>query len=270
MRQKGRPGTTSINKEPVQWSGEKQKSLQDQLVGRWAEDNWLFTPSDPTRSPRYLRFTLGSPSLKTEVKYAIWKKFDTDRCKINSCQDALIAGLTLLIEWLNHYSPPVQSFMEKTLKEWELSFRDYLEQSGCFKLRKARVLRANQEYVEYSCEDRRINLLRQIFATTREAYDERPEIEREIWDLRKMGLAVNLAGGIRLLNFTLIAQPWLCCLTREFMKYNIAINSPGDCYAKLAYVLKFSEFLTKRYPEALISTPAIDRALMVQYIRFLR
>jgi integrase/recombinase XerD len=54
------------------------------------------------------------------------------------------------------------------------------------------------------------------------------------------------------------------------MKYNIAVNSPGDCYAKLGYVLKFSEFLTERCPEAHMSKPTIDRALMVQYMRFLR
>ncbi len=259
-----------MNSEPVQWSEEKQKALQELLVGSWAEDTWIFTPSNRKRSTRYLRFMLSSPSLKTEVKYAIWKKFDTGRCKINADHGEFVTSLTLLMEWLNHYTPSIQSLMEKTLEEWELSFRDYLKQSGHFKHRKKKSLLANQEYIEYAAEDRRITLLRQIFATIREAYDDRPETEREIWDMRKMGLAVNLAGGIRLLNFTLIAQPWLRCLTREFMKYNIVVNSPGDCYAKLEHVLKFSEFLTKRYPEALISTPAIDRALMVQYIRFLR
>jgi len=259
-----------MNNEPVQWSEEKQKSLQDLLVGRWAEDIWIFTPSNEKRRPSYLRFTLNSPSLKAEIKYALWNKFDTGRRKINARHDDLIAGLSLIMEWLNHYTPPVQSLMEKALAEWELSFREYLKQSGRFKYRKDKALLANQEFVERIAEDRRITLLRRIFAIVCEAYDDRPETEREIWDMRKMGLAVNLAGGIRCLNFTLIAQPWLRHIALEFMRYNLAVHSPGDCYAKLGYILKFSEFLTKRYSEAHISMPVIDRALVVQYISFLR
>src|SRR5258708_5663375 len=133
MQQKERAEKMSMNSEPVQWSDEKQKSLQEHLVGSWAEDTWIFAPSDRERSPQYLRFTLNSPSLKTEVKYAVWNKFATGRRKIDAHQDDLIRGLSPLMEWLNHHTPPVQSLMEKTLAEWELSFQDYLKQTGRFK-----------------------------------------------------------------------------------------------------------------------------------------
>jgi len=147
-----------MNSEPAQWSEEKLKSLQEHLVGRWAEDIWIFAPSNRKHSTRYLRFTLSSPSLKTEIKYAIWSKFDTGKCKMNASQSHFITTLSYLIDWLNLYTPPIQSLMEKTLEEWEMSFRDYLIRTGGLRKKRILGLSTTQEYVEYIREDRRIIL----------------------------------------------------------------------------------------------------------------
>src|SRR5260370_1574468 len=260
----------SMNSEPVHWSEEKQRSLQEHLVGKWADDIWIFMSSNPKRGPRYLRFTLDSPSLKTEIKYAIWSKFDTGERKMNATHHDLIVALSYLIDWLNHYTPQIQSLMERMLEEWEMSFRDDLIRTGGLRNQRVKALSATQEYVEYITEDKRILLLRQLFTTICAAYDDQPKMERDIWDMRKMGLAVNLVGGVHWLNFTYIIQPWLRHLAKEYMKYNIAVNSPGDCLLKLRCVRKFSEFLTDRDPKGQISASDIDRALIVKYIGFLR
>jgi integrase/recombinase XerD len=269
MRRKEKARMVMMNSEPVQWSEEKQNALQEHLVGRWAEDIWIFTPSNPKRSRGYLRFTLSSPSLKTEVKYAIWNKFSIGEHKVDSQQSELCWVLPHLIDWLNHYTQSIQSLMEKTIEEWEMSLQDFLIQTGHLRIRKFKKLSATQEYLEYSRSDRHILLLRQLYAAIRAAYDDRLETERDIWDMQKMGLAVNLAGRKHLLNFTYIAQPWLRCLAKEYIKYNMALNSPGDCSAKLQSIRKFSEFLTERAPETALSATNIDRGLIVQYIEFL-
>src|SRR5205809_774118 len=141
-----------MNSEPVQWSEEKQKALQKNLIGRWADDIWIFTSSNQSkrRQRAYLRFTLSSLSLKTEIKYAVWSKFDSGECKMNASHVHLSAVLSCLTEWFNHFDPPIRSLMEKTLEEWETSFRDYLIQTKRFKYSKYKDLSATQEIIEYS------------------------------------------------------------------------------------------------------------------------
>jgi hypothetical protein len=68
----------TTNHEAIPWPEERQKHLQEQLVGMWAEDTWIFTPTTAKNSMKvHFHFTLLSPSLKVEVKYAMWRKFDS-------------------------------------------------------------------------------------------------------------------------------------------------------------------------------------------------
>src|SRR2546430_2141681 len=71
-----------------------------------------------------------------------------------------------------------------------------------------------------------------IYRIVADAYDARPEIEKDIWDMHKMGLEVNPASTSHHLNFTRISQPWLRDLAKEYMRYNVAVHSPGDCLKK--------------------------------------
>lgn len=268
MQKKERAKMIVTDNELIHWSREKQKSLQEHLMDRWANDTWIFTGSNPKRH-RYLRFTINSPMLKTEVKYAIWSKFESGKRASHALHTDLIVNLSYLIDWLNHFIPLIQSLMEKTLKEWETSFRSYLTQTSSLRNPKVKVLSASQEYIKYCYEDQRIFLLRQVYTAIRMAYDDRPETEKDMWDMRKMELPLNLAKGAYWLNFTLIAQPWLRHLAKAYIKYDIAIHSPGGCSVKLDCLRNFSRFLTERDPEGHLSASDIDRVLVVQYIGFL-
>ena len=67
-----------MSMEQVCWSEEKLQDLNAQLVGSWAQDEWNLAQCPlEERAPRSykLRFNCVSPSLKTELKYACWQKF---------------------------------------------------------------------------------------------------------------------------------------------------------------------------------------------------
>ena len=254
--------------EPLPWSEDKLKRLQEKLVGRWADDIWILTFTQPKPNRRYLKFSLTSQPLKVEVKYTLWSKFDSGQWKLNRDHHNLCKDMTHIIRWLNHFSPPLQSLMEKPLEQLVLSLRSYLVERNLLRRRGKKVLSATQEYVEYFAEDPRILLFRQIYKIVSDAYDDRPDTEKDIWDMFKMGLAVNLANGRRMLNFTCITQPWLRSVVKEFTKFNMNVHSPGDCYLKLQDIRIFSEFLERHYPSAQIAD--IDRTMIAKYISFLR
>src|SRR5437667_2957000 len=256
----------TMNAEPVQWSEEKQQRLQECLVGCWAEDRWELKGYKDGKC--YLHFSFTSPSLKTELKYALWYKFDSGVWDVKKRQNTLCYRFPLLVTWLNQVAPTTRSLLEKPIEYWTWSLRSYLVETDQLKQYPEKHLLATQEYVEYIQEDPHINLFRQCYKIIADAYDNRPETEKDCWDMRKLGLPVNLTATTNQLNFAPISPPWLKHLAKMFMKYNIAVRSPGDCYDKLTVIRNFSQFLTRYAPQCSVSD--IDRTLIVAYISFLQ
>jgi integrase/recombinase XerD len=217
-----------MDNEPVRWSAEKQQRLADQLTGFWAEDTWLFTSKQGKTCQ--MRFPLAVPALRAEVKYALWTKFESGRWKVNGNLSPMCRDIKAVLAWLNQLPLIPGSFMQKPLDHWEMSLRSYLIQTGQYRRRKGKELHANQTYVERWEEDSRLRLLRQIYIIVADAYDGREETEKDIWNLSKLGLAVNPSRSEHLLNFTPIAQPWLRQLAKVFMRYK---NARRNCVQSL-------------------------------------
>lgn len=258
-----------MNTESIEWSEEKQRRLQEHLVGFFAKDVWIF-PLTKLKN-RYYRFhfILTSPSLRTEVKYFVWSKLNSGQWKRDGDHRHIASDLKYLMKWLNRFTLPIQSILEKSLEQWELAFRSSLVENGHLRHKRGKRLLSTQVYGEKREEDFRILLLRQLYTTIRDAYDDRPEVEKDVWDMRRMNLALNPTLSHYRLNFTSITQPWLRHLAKAFMKYNSAVHSPGDCVAKLNALIAFSRFLA-REDVPVQRTSDIDRALMLSYISYLR
>src|SRR5258707_6370402 len=119
---------TMMNTKPEGWSEEKLQRLQDPLVGKWATDTWDVVNMSPSSKARrqYSRFSLDSASLKTELKYAVWYKFDSGAWRIGRDQRTLCSEFSLLVTWLNTVASDTPSLMVHTLEYWEISLRSYL------------------------------------------------------------------------------------------------------------------------------------------------
>ncbi|BCL78991.1 tyrosine-type recombinase/integrase [Ktedonobacteria bacterium brp13] len=251
----------------VLWSDEKRKHLYEQLVGMWAEDIWVLTPKNQKR-PQQWHFTLTSVPLKIEIKYALWQKFEQGQWKQDAHMHCVCQSLALLVQWFNQMPFPVQSLLEKPLEQWEIGLRSYLVQVGQYKQRRQKKLLVTQTYHETVGEDTRIRLFRQIYAIIRNAYDDRREIDKDIWDLRTLGVPLNLTYARYKLNFTGISQLWLRQLTKDFMQYNIAVRSAADCFSKIDAIHVFSSFLTQRASS--LQARNIDRAVITSFINYLQ
>ncbi len=254
--------------EPSGWTAERQRSLQERLIDPWAQDEWLFpTALDAKRRRVYAyRFTCASAGLNVELKYALWRKFES-RAGAPLRTHAEPDHLALLIGFLNQIAPSAPSLLVKPLEQWEVRLRSYLVASGQYRRGNRSYLLATQEYATRPIEDTRIRLLRYIYTTVADAYDGRAPTDKDLWDLRRMGHAVNPTRAGDALNFTLLAQPWLRDLAKAYMRYNKEIHSPDNCQQKLRALRYFSQFLAEREPT--IQPRGIDRALIVAYIAYL-
>jgi integrase/recombinase XerD len=255
--------------EPIRWSEEKQQQLQTYLMGEWAQDTWpMKIKGKGVDYQRVFHFDFASSSLKVEFKYALWYQFESGQWKRDGDLKKPYYGLQVLKEWLNHVAPTASSLLERSLEAWEWSLRSYLLKTNQLSPTHSQRLTAAQTYVKTVSDDKRISLFRRVYRSIANAYDDRPETEKDIWDLRTLGLSLNLSQTSYLLNFTSITPPWLRAITKEFMNYMLAVHSAGDCTTKMASLRHFSRFLAESFPTARVID--IDRALVVKYISVLR
>ncbi|MBX9253560.1 tyrosine-type recombinase/integrase [Desmonostoc muscorum CCALA 125] len=257
------------------WSESKQKDLETQLVGFWAKDVWNRTEcplakdviwkgnNGKTIGIKEIQFNCKSKSINTEIKYVLWQRLEKQELSPMTLWRQVHIHIRWITEWINQVAPNTTSFMEKSLTQWELSFRSYVASKGKLCTKKRKYIAEGE--IRFSPKgDYRISTLRTIYETLQEAYDERSEYEKDIWDMRKLGVKLVKSARDHHLNFTLILQPWLRQATKSYIRYCLAIQAGGTCRNKLKYLNHFSEFINKLAIE--IRPEDINRSLIVEYL----
>jgi integrase len=148
-----------------------------------------------------------------------------------------------------------------------MSLRSYLVERGNWITAKQTYLDSSLQLRTYTQEDHCVNLLRQVYQVLEKAYDDRPEFERDVWDLRKFGARLNRSQSDYTLNFASISQPWLRQAAKCCMRYELSFHTASGCGGRLCAIKAFSRFLRKKCPTAKASD--INRAMMVEYMAFL-
>ena len=254
---------------PTMWKRAKQQRLLAELRGFWSEDIWdmrnspVRTGLTPVARQRYLYFECKSKTINNELKYACWKKFSEGSWRTTS-ETTMVHRL---IKWLNTLNPPPASFMNRSFESWRAEYTSYLKSCGMYNqgttmhmdgLQRARVTRRDSAY---------IGTLRQVFLVLERAYDDRPEHEKDVWDLRRMSIPVSPSLSDTTLNFSSIQQLWLRKAAKTYLQYCLAIYADGTCRTRLQSITCFSEFLSQEQPKA--TAKAITRKLLLKYLSYL-
>lgn len=93
------------------------------------------------------------------------------------------------------------------------------------------------------------------------------EYEKDIWDVRNLGVKVNQSRADYKLNFSKISQHWLRGAAKRFVRYYLSIQSYSQCCNKLLAVKTFSSFIEEVCPAK--QPEQINRSLIVEYLNFL-
>lgn len=261
------------------WSALQQLHLQEQIVGFWAQDEWNMDecplppsrrkkPLNPARaSQRKLHFHGLAPSLSVELKYACWQKF----ARGDWAPHSELYGLHIarIVNWLKQVAPVGASFLQSSLEQWEVSLRSYLLEHGKLRVFKHHHLDASQQFRMYDHPNPHLTLLHQIYALIAEAYDdpEKTEYEKDIWDLRKLGVDLNLSASAYRINFRSITLPWLRQAAKQFLRYELARRSASAGKNRMTALRAFSRFLDATHPH--LEAEAIDRMVVIEYLQFL-
>jgi integrase len=251
------------------WSRAKQQRLLAELQGFWNEDIWDMHDSPvraglaPRARQRYLCFECKFQGINGELKYACWKKFSDGGWR--STQE--LSKVHRLIKWLNTLNPPPRSLMSRGFESWRDEYRKYLKSRGMYNTGTTTRMDREQRPCVTPRDSAYISTLRQVHSILKNAYDDRPEYEKDLWSLPRLSIPVSLSLSNTTLNFLLIQQLWLRKAVKAYLRYCLAIYAEGTCRTRLQSLTRFSEFLARELPKATAKT--ITRKLLVEYLSYL-
>jgi len=263
-----------MSREQIVWSEEKLQHFREHLTGFWAQDAWNMAEcplvNEHMHRPKggyvdVYRFSCLSSTINTELKYACWYCFSQGLW--TSLVYGRAARLHRIIDWLNQTAPRAGSLLERSREKSQVSLRSYLSEHGRWHPHKITKLRASHETYQIVQDDMCIYLFNRIYDIIASVYDDREEYDKDIWDVRKLGLPFNASKSNYKVNFTRIEQPWLRQLTKRFMRYWVTVHSTSDCRGKVLAVALFSQFLTLHHPS--FEPSLLDRPLIVEFLAHL-
>ncbi len=253
----------------ITWSRERQQSLLGQLSGFWKGDIWdmraipLPTRFSAKTKQRRLRFVCKSATINGELKYACWKKFSDGDWR--NTQE--LSRVHRMVKWLNSLDALPASLISRGLDEWRGLYTTYLRQCGMYHLGTTSRMNREQRPCVTARDSHYISTLRQLYSILESAYDDRPEHEKDVWDLQRMAVPVSLSLSNVTLSFHRIRQPWLRKPVKAYIRYCLTICAEGTCRTRLQSLTCFSEFLMQERPKG--TAKAITRKLLLEYLSYL-
>jgi integrase/recombinase XerD len=251
------------------WKRTTQVKLIAELQGFWATDLWDMHHSpvknlSPSAKQRRLRFRCKSSALNGELKYLCWKKFSGGHWR--STQE--ISRVHRMIHWLNSMPTLPSSLMEKEFHAWRSLYRTYLTELGQYKTGTTSRMSGKQSPEVTVRDSGFVSTLRQACKLLKLAYDPRTDREKDIWDLREMGVHTNLSLANVNLSFLVIEQEWLRTAVKSYMSYCLPLYSESTCRTRVQSLAAFSRFLATEKPR--VTGRSVTRPLLLEYVSHLQ
>jgi integrase len=251
------------------WTRAAQVQLLCELKGFWANDLWDMHLS-PVKGlslharQRRLYFKCKSSAINGELKYACWKKFSGGDWR--STQE--IFRIHRLVHWLNDEPTLPSSLMERDFNVWRDLYRAYLTRLGTYKTGTTTRMDSEQHPRVTVRDSGFVSTLRQAYILLGRAYDLRPEREKDIWDLKRMGVSTNLSQSNVQLSFLVIKQEWLRRAVKSYLSYSLPLYSASTCRTRVQSITCFSNFLATERPR--VTGRSITRRLLLEYLSYLQ
>jgi hypothetical protein len=151
--------------------------------------------------------------------------------------------------------------------EWRARYTTYLKQRGMYRQGTTFRMDREQRPCVTSRDSHYISTLRQVHSILENAYDGRPEQEKDVWNLQRMAVPISLSLSNVTPSFHRTRQPWLRKTVKAYIRYCLTIHAEGTCRTRLQSLTCFSEFLMQERPRATSKT--ITRRLLLEYLSYL-
>lgn len=229
----------------------KHQSIMLESVNEfWAQDLCIYKESpyyasNPNSSVRCkLDFTtIQSRHLELEFRYFISHSIETGVIKPSTFFHSYGSAFKRFISFINEINIIKDSILEKSKTEILFHYRTWLIENNHQIQRKAR----NSKFAVSN----HISFFNTMYSFYYDFYDDREEVEKDIWDFEKLGIEYNEAATKRSIDFTGIKEPWKPFVKRYVHERCVVVQDIKNSSGVLAVIrlTYFFNWLTKSYPE---------------------
>ena len=219
----------------------RYKQIEEELFGYWKNDQW-----DPLECPFYteeskinkqiIKFNTSLNSkITNEFKYYFFISLNESVLKMTTVWSRSTA-LNRLQEFISKFYSGINSILDISYERFSFHYKTYLFEQGCSKL-------TVRDYVQ---------LYNRIYSFLFDWYDERSETEKDIWNVRKLGIDHNKSTATDCtLNFNSVPSPFRD-LIKRYIKNRVLIQeslSWGSAIQNIAKLPVFFNFIHNKYPK---------------------
>jgi integrase len=174
-----------------------------------------------------------------------------------------------LMGFLREEASATSSLLDRDLETWVLELRTHLVANGAHRAKPfpALVRSAPSGVKDYLREDATIRLFRQLFTMVVEELDPRDEYDKDVWNLRRLGIAGRASATVNYLTFTRITQLWLKEAIKRYCRYTLARGAASSCREWINVSSQFSEYLAESHPD--MSGAEMRREVLLGFAPFL-
>jgi len=257
----------------------KQALLIRELKGYWEKNIWLrddlpcgrYTNRNAVLSRNLIAFNKSFlPSgILAELKWVVKGKLEDKDWSINYLYGVGGVRVGHIVSFLGSLKTIDNSLMDKSYSELKKGIRLWLKKKGMLRERsncKHSGLNTKGK-TEYTFKnDEIVSMLSCIYGALQKYYDERPMMERDVWDVSELSSNGynHTKQSVRIAE---IEPPWLKRAAKEYAMLRCVTDSPSTISNKVLSIKHFAEFVDKykRNKKAIVSEQ-FDRKLIVEWL----
>lgn len=241
----------------------RYQALMSSLDGPWSQDTWnidTLNLQNANKPGIVYRFTANSVSINHELKFALKHLLTSQQWKAN---DTVQGCLHTVIKFLNTHQN-VHTLRHYSLHDWKMRLRTYLLEIGRFQRQTKTNIKKDGTRQNYPLMPREIYYFARLYQTVADYYDTRVEWDKDIIDLRRVGLSLSPGTSSPILNLSRLRPDWLREATRQMLRYHANTKSCNTLKKYLHSIQCFSRFLAGHH-----GSSTIDRQLILELIAYL-
>ncbi|WP_255292130.1 tyrosine-type recombinase/integrase [Bacillus pseudomycoides] len=232
-------------------SNKKRSKIISDLEGYWALDEWnaeTFPIKDRKGKIRKNRqsvdFTkISNDSIKLEIKYYSFYSLTNEIWLLSSFIESHFNKMYFLSKFLIEKHPRITSIIDIPYNKLLDEYKIYLTQNN--KSLKQSHPRGGEYISPY------LGVFKNMYDFLSKYYDERPEHQKDKWNVEKLGIPYNMSRRDKFLNFTSIKYPY-----RELVKkyvFQTLLIHQQITFATAQNILKkmylFFDFIVEVHPK---------------------
>lgn len=229
--------------------------ILENLTGYWAEDVWNIEQC-PIKYSGQMKFKarnmnfakMKNPNIRNEVKFYFSVRLQNKTYRHASLWDGYYPAVKTLAEFISLKYPNSISILDINKDKFLLEYRTFLASRNLPIVYQGKNAIGNKKYIKASIY---INLYNQIYEFFSDYYDNKNEIEKDRWDVRKLSIDFNQTRGEYTISFGTVVTPFRKWV-KKYLEQRMVIQQ-NLSFARSRSIISplsaFFKFIAVRYPE---------------------